>query len=342
MVDERLEDTGSSPDSSRPKRTPPTIDLEATEVSSEPRAEAGPEPELEPEPAPGTATADTVNEPSTAEPGPRPISPWVIAPFSGAVAAALVIGVGWLLGWPAVPPAAVQPLAPAAPQVNAAAIDDLSTRVAGLETKTSKPPAPATDPALTARVDATEKSINSLRGEVAAIRTSTEKLAAAVNEVKAMPRDGSAPPPDLSGINDRIAQLESKMRAQSAAIGQFDGKLAETKAQEAKAADDTPLRRLVAASLLDTAVRHGDPYVAPLEAARSFAENADALKPLDTFAKSGIPGPNVLCRELLEIVPKLAPKPEAAPASVGAGTPRPAAGGRNEAGPHRAHRWRRQ
>ena len=28
------------------------------------------------------------------------ISPWVIAPISGAVAAALVIGVGWMLGWP--------------------------------------------------------------------------------------------------------------------------------------------------------------------------------------------------------------------------------------------------
>ena len=35
MVDDRPEDTGSLPDSSRPKREPPTIDLEATEVSSE-------------------------------------------------------------------------------------------------------------------------------------------------------------------------------------------------------------------------------------------------------------------------------------------------------------------
>ena len=35
MVDDRPEDTGSLPDSGRPKREPPTIDLEATEVSSE-------------------------------------------------------------------------------------------------------------------------------------------------------------------------------------------------------------------------------------------------------------------------------------------------------------------
>ena len=65
----------------------------------------------------------------------------MIAPISGAVAAALVITVGWMLGWPA-----IQQAAPPAPQLNAAAIDDLTARVAGLETKTSKPAAPVADP----------------------------------------------------------------------------------------------------------------------------------------------------------------------------------------------------
>jgi len=40
MVDDRPEDTGSLPDSGRPKREPPTIDLEATEVSSETKSAA--------------------------------------------------------------------------------------------------------------------------------------------------------------------------------------------------------------------------------------------------------------------------------------------------------------
>ncbi len=39
MVDDRPEDTGSLPDAGRPKREPPTIDLEATEVSSETKSE---------------------------------------------------------------------------------------------------------------------------------------------------------------------------------------------------------------------------------------------------------------------------------------------------------------
>ena len=50
MVDDRPEDTGSLPDSSRPKREPPTIDLEATEVSSETKSAAGASSEATPEP----------------------------------------------------------------------------------------------------------------------------------------------------------------------------------------------------------------------------------------------------------------------------------------------------
>ena len=125
MADDRPEEHGPLPDPDRPRRAPPTIDLEATEVSTEtPKAsgEAQHEPEPASEPTPEAASAEQVSEAEPpARPTSRPISPWVIAPFSGAVAAALVIGVGWLLGWPAVQPAG--------PLLNASAIDDLTTRV---------------------------------------------------------------------------------------------------------------------------------------------------------------------------------------------------------------------
>ena len=68
-----------------------------------------------------------------------------------------------------------------------------------------------------------------------------------------------------------------------------------------------PLRRVVAASLLDISVRQGDPYVAALAAAKALTQDADALKPLDGFAASGVPSPAILCRELLTLVPKLSP-----------------------------------
>ena len=321
MVDERPEDTESAADSSaRPRRAPPTIDLKATEVSSEPpktdsaktdsaqadnenaggetaAAEAGPQSE----PVAETAAAAPDPEPAPSEAPPRPISPWVVAPISGAVAAALVIGVGWLLGWPAVQPA---------PQLNAGAIDELTGRVAGVEARIS-------NPAATARIDGLEKSVNALRGELAASRAQSDRLTAAIDQLKAMPHDGSASAPDLSAVNDRIARIESAVRMQAAELAKQGNKIAEVGAADAKLADDAPLRRVVAASLLDVAVRHGDAYAAPLEAAKQFAENPDALKPLDVFAASGVPSVGALCRELLEIVPKLAPPPPSAAAATG-------------------------
>ena len=302
MAEDRPEEVGPLPDPSRPKREPPTIDLQATDLQATDlsretvKANAGASPESEPksEPAPETVAAAPASEAASepiAQPKPisAPISPWVVAPVSGAVAAALVIGVGWLLGWPP-----VQPASAPAPQLNAAAIDDLTSRVAGLESKAGKP---AVDSTAATRTEALEKSLAALRGELASQRAQSEKLAAAVNEAKTAPR-GGAGSPDLSGISARIDKIE---RAQ------------DSKAVDAKSADDTPLRRVVAASLLDVAVRHGDAYAAPLSAAKAFADDVAALKPLDAFADKGVPSPNMLCRELLEIVPKLSPPAPDAP-----------------------------
>src|SRR6185369_4833938 len=199
MVDDRPEDTGSLPDSSRPKREPPTIDLDATEVSSETRRADGASTEAASEPSPESApeapaTADGPSMSPVDAPPSRPVSPWIVAPVSGAAAAALVIGVGWMLGWPAIQPAS----APPAPQLNAA-IDGLTARVAGLEPKVGKPVA---DPAAAARTEALEKTVAALRTELTATRAQGEKLASAVNEVKSAPRSDGPASADLSGIDE--------------------------------------------------------------------------------------------------------------------------------------------
>src|SRR5713226_2874317 len=239
MVEDMPEDEGPALDSGRAKRAPPTIDLEASEVSGETR-KAGDD--ARPERISGEQSSEA---PSSREPPARAISAWVIAVVSGAVAAALVIGVGWMLGWPAVP------ATPAATEINAAVIGDLGARVAAVESKTNKPATSAPDPASAARIEALEKSIASLRGELAGARAQSENLAAALNDVKTTPRDSSAPL-DLTDINARIAGLESATRAQSAEAVQ----------QNAKLADDVPLRRVVASALLDVLVRIGEPYPA--------------------------------------------------------------------------------
>ena len=194
-----------------------------------------------------------------------------------------------MLGWPQVlPPPAVAP-------VNTAAVDDLGKRVAGLEAKAGKPAAP--DAALSARLDALQKSQAAISGELSSLRAQEDKLAASVNDMKSVPRE-SAGAIDLSAINERIAKIEDAQRARS---GQ------DARAAEGKAQDDMALRRLVAAALLDVAVRHGDPYTATLATAKSLAQEPDVLKPLDAFADTGVPNPPALNRELLTLVPKLSP-----------------------------------
>jgi hypothetical protein len=309
MADDKPEDAGLAPESGRAKRTPPTIDLEATEVSTQPQQVAG-----QPEAQPATEQAaheqakdeekleEAKAEPELAEAKPSlasapvspSVSPWVIAPFSGAVAAALVIGVGWMLGWPAVQ------APPAAPQVTSATVDALSGRVAAVETKVGKP---AADSATVARIDALEKSIGTLRGDIANLRAQSDKTASALNDAKSAPRDAAV----SSDLANRVAQLERASKTERAELAQ----------QGEKIADDKPLRYVVAASLLDVAVRHGDPYQSQLSAVRSLTAKPEMLKPLDTFASSGIPTPVALSRELLNIVPKLSPPAEAPAANAG-------------------------
>jgi hypothetical protein len=298
MVDDRLADADSSGEAARSKREGPTIDLEASEVSSEtkpaPPTESAHEAPSDPEPPKDAAASESA-------PRRKPMSAWLIAPLSGAVAAALVIAVGWMLGWLQVQ------TPPPAPQVTAATVDDLTGRIAALEGKVNKPnPTEAVVPG------SFLKPVKDLRDEVTALRAQSDKLAGSINELKSAPRDASGGV-DLTPLNERIDKLERESRMQGDAI-------ATGKAAENKPADDKPLRLVVAAALLDVAVRHGDPFAAELAAAKSLSPNADALKPLEGFAATGVPSPPMLCRELLALVPKLAPAaPETTTTATGTG-----------------------
>jgi hypothetical protein len=289
MDEDRPEDTPLSPDSGRAKRAPPTIDLEASEISSETK---------------GTGTAPDADAP------PRPSRPWLSrdaiaatakSAVTSAVTAAVVIAAAWYLGWPG------EAAAPsAAPPASTAAIDTLTSRVADIESKSARPPVTAPDPAAAARIDGLEKTIAALRSEVAGARAQSEKLSSDVSAVKSAPREAAAP--DLSAINERLSQIERATRAESAEIAQ----------QSNKPVDDTGLRRVVVASMLDVSVRQGEPFAAALTAAKSLAADAATLKPLDEFATSGVPSAAILSRELLTLVPKLSP-PAPEPATTGAG-----------------------
>ena len=294
MADDRPEDAGPSPDLGRIKRAPPTIDLEATDVTGETQAA-------------GADSAEPKADGATSVP-PRSdgmVKSAVVSAISGAIAATLVIGAAWYVGWPAQTPPEVP-----APQVNTAAIDALSARIASVEAKAAKPSAVAPDPVVASRADALEKSLAALRGELETTRVQSEKLATAVNDAKSAPSEVPAPPPlpDLSPINERLSQIERSVSAQKV----------EAAKANAKPADDVQLRRMVAASLLDVSLRHGEPYAAALAAAKPLATNPEALKALEPFAATGVPNPNMLSRELLALVPKLSP-PVPETATIGSG-----------------------
>ena len=144
------------------------------------------------------------------------------------------------------------------------------------------------------------------------MRAQSDKTASALNDARSTPRDAAAASPGLAALDDRISRLERASTTARAELAQQGEKIA-----DAKVMDDKPLRHVVAATLLDVAVRHNDPYAAQLTAARSLAAKPEMLKPLDTFAAAGIPTPVALSRELLNIVPKLSPPPEAPAAGAG-------------------------
>jgi len=277
MDEDKLEDPAQPPGGERPRRDPPTIDLEATEVSQPT------------EPSAGSAAAAPAERGRFAG-----LAATLVAAIAGAVTAGLVIAIAWMAGWPGetTPP-------PVNPQTNASAIDTLASRLADLETQSAKPaPPPSTDPAFAARLDTVEKSLASLRGEVAGVRSQSEKLAADLDTLKSRPRDAVSAS-DIAAINERLGEIERATRAESAEIAQASN----------KPADDSALRRVVAASMLDASVRQGEPFVAALAAAKALASNPEMLKPLDGFAASGVPSPASLSRELLKLVPKFSPPP---------------------------------
>jgi hypothetical protein len=294
MDEDRPEDTPLSPASGRAKRAPPTIDLEASQVSGETQGVSAA--------ASASASAGTHPRRSFPWPSAAAIAATVTSAVTGAVTAALVIAAAWYLGWPGETASSMT-----APPANTAAIDTLTSRVADIESKSARPAATAPDPAAAARIEALEKSIASLRTEIAGARAQSEKLAVDVNAVKSAPRE-AAVAADLTAINERLSQIERATRAESAEIAQ----------QSNKPADDAALRRVVVASMLDISVRQGEPFAAALTAAKSLATDAETLKPLDDFAASGVPSAAILSRELLTLVPKLSPAvPETATTGAG-------------------------
>lgn len=318
MDDDKRDKTGTPPGGDAAKRPPPTIELTASSVSdSTPASDAAESdaPESDVHKSEASASDHAESSPATElSPAAKPsrTSSIFISALTGAAAAALVLGVAKSAGW-----LDAQVQRPPVDAVSRSDVDSLGARLAKIETDVAKPvpaPRPVTDPALVMRLDAVEKSLASLRGDVAAARGQSEKVVAALGEIKsASPQVAisQAPPVvDTSALEQRLDKIERATAALSAAAA------APPPVPQAPL-EDPNVRRMAAATALDAAVRQGEPYTAALAAARSTGGDADGLKPLDAFAATGVPTAGALSRELLTLLPKLAPKPDAQPAPSG-------------------------
>ncbi|MGD9838507.1 MAG: COG4223 family protein [Afipia sp.] len=304
MDDDKQDKPGSGDAAKRP---PPTIELTASDVS-----ESTPAPDAPSEVNEAEKPASEHHQPPPEPKAPSRAAPIVLSALTGAAAAALVLGVAKSTGW-----LDVQPPKPSADVVSKSDVETLGARLAKVESDVAKPvaaPKPVTDPALAARLDAVEKTLASLRGDITAIQTESGKIAAALNDFKsASPQAAGSMPAasgDTSALEERLNKIELATAALTAAA-------AAPPSPPPAPPEDPRLRRLDALIHLDKAVRRGSPYVAELADARSVAGDADALKALDPFAHTGIPDADALSKELLGLLPQLATKPETPPAPSG-------------------------
>jgi hypothetical protein len=305
---ETATDIGLPPDEKR-KRPGPTIDLEPSEVSDISPAADNPDHEQTADSAISHSEPDSKpdsnSEKNSARGGVLPIA---VSALTGALAAALIVAVALWAEWPF----ALND-GGAAERGEASALAMINARVAKIEARTADSAtsgqSAAVDPALADRLKAVEASLASVREDVANLRARAEKTVADLSAVKAARPDAApAPAIDLSAIEERLGKIE-RTTAELAATPP-------SPPHQAAPAPDPRLKQVAAASTLDQAVRSGAPFATALATVKGFA-GADALKPLEPFAATGIPDAASLSRELLALLPRLEPKQTDVPAANG-------------------------
>lgn len=286
-----------------PRRRPPTIDLEATEIASEPVADKAAQPGAD-EAEQGSAGA--TDSPGTGPPGeiPRatatgPSRRWrFVGGFAAGASTAALLGAAalWFLG--AVPfrhdadreqllaakvAALDHQIQELATQSGPRSRDaDLEARLAALEAARSSPP--AVPDATLARLSALEQRLGETPRPAPA-NASTDSAASAHQDIEA--------------LTARIAALEQR-----------PGEARQT------TVSDRAVRLGLAAIELRMAVERGSPFSAELEAVSRLVDDPSDLAPLKAMADAGLPAPVALAQTLSKLMPAMlaAAVPQAAQA----------------------------
>jgi hypothetical protein len=309
------------------RRTGPTIDLEATDVTSKP---------------------DMSETPGGAKTGAKirwlpPHLPWrtIGAGAGGLVLVALMIFVATrFIGGDGTPPGPgpnanpieerlarierqLRELAGRTPpaSVDPKVVEDLTARVAKLEAAAAARP-PATDNNLFNRIATLEGALKAIDEKLGIVARRTDDISVVAREARekvdalatalaeltrkvAQLGPPGGPRAELDALLTRIAALEASAKA-------LEGELAKR-----SAGDAADVRRAVVASALNAAVERGEPFAPELAAAKALAADAKALVPLDPFAQSGLPAAAALGRELVALIPALTQQAGGTPRDAG-------------------------
>jgi hypothetical protein len=215
---------------------------------------------------------------------------------------------------------------PAAAPADTKLLDELTARVAKLETAVQNPKPPPPDIALASRFVALEGAIKPLNDGLAAANKRADEIATSLGQIRsrldatgkaiddvaaAQRQHPSADKADLDKLDARLVTLETatkSLAATTAAAGAAD-----------KGADRN-LRAAVFASALRSAVIRGVPYAVELAGLKSQIADPQVLAPLEPFAATGTPSPAALAKELTALLPAIARAAEPPPSATGEGT----------------------
>ena len=275
------------------RRPPATIDVQATEIASEPvKSPEGVESIRQTSDLPGATGSDSAGDtpeprltdkPSASGAPPSPVRSIVLASVIGAAAMAAIFGALWwfVLDDRADMSARVMALEAKArtPAANPGALAALDSRIAKIE---AAGPAPA-DKTLADRVAATETAAREARTRADAALDAAQKNAAS---------QPSVAPAVLDALTARVTALEQATKATS-------DKVAHVAAVSA-GQDRAGRLAFVAIALRDAVVR-GEPYEQELAAAKQLVPEVAALAPLAPFAATGVPQPSALAQELSQL-----------------------------------------
>jgi hypothetical protein len=197
-------------------------------------------------------------------------------------------------------------LRPLPPGTDASTLNDLAGRVTKLETAIANLPTSPSDPAFANRIAGLEGQLKALSETVGILGRRNDEAGAAARDAKQRAEATAAALAELTQKLNRPVErgefdsLTNQLTAVERAV-----KTLEAEAAKRPPSNDSNGRLAIAATVLNTAVERGGPFVAELAAVKTLGGDPKLTGELDAFAGAGVPSTAMLARELLLIMPAL-------------------------------------